>query len=219
MDTYDTFIKIKHFLENRYSLNKLIEFRNLVENYSKNLRYNPYFPPSIRDLIENQKAINIRSEINRVVDIVHKILVETNISISITYKFPPAVGGEVTRIDLLFNIFNLKDYDIPLQQLIDILDRGIGVYFNDKIPSIIRTLNPIFYFIRLLDFIFNAPFNLLKKIGFDTQKIEDNSFVKVIKFGFYYIGFLASVLTVLNLLGYLEKVKEIFKHFTHYISW
>ncbi|MDE0092196.1 MAG: hypothetical protein OXN83_02790 [Oligoflexia bacterium] len=213
-----THFKRKTFFENRYSLNKLIEFRNLVVDYSKNLSYNPYFPPTRRDLVENQKAINIRTEINKVIDSVRKILLEANIPVGIIYSFPPAAGGRITNLDLLLNIFNLKDYDVPLQQLIDIIDRGIGVYSDDKIWSIIRTFNPINYFMRLLEFIFNIPFNLLKNIGFDTQKIETNFIVKTIKFIYLCICSLVSFLTLLNLLGYLEKFKASFKYLMNYIS-
>ena len=204
-----THYKKKTIVGNRYSLNKLTEFRNLVVDYSKNLSYNSLFPPTKRNLIENQKATNIRTEINKNIHSISKILLEAGLLIHIVYRFPPVAGGGVRSIDILNNIFNLKDYNISLQQVIDIIDRGIGIYSDDKTWSIIRTLNPLFWFIRFLDFIFNIPFRLLQKSGFNAQQAENNFFVKLIKFIFYCAGFLASILTVLNLLGHLERFRDI----------
>ena len=45
----------------KHSLNKLTEFCDLVIDYSTNLSYNPSLASKRRNLIENQKAINIRS--------------------------------------------------------------------------------------------------------------------------------------------------------------
>ena len=200
----------KTFFGNRYSLDKLIEFRNLLIDYSNNIHHHPDLPPIKRNLIENQKATNIRTEINKNINSISKILLEAGLLIHIVYRFPPATGGGIENIDLLNNIFNLKDYNISLQQVVDIIDRGIGIYSDDKISSIIRLFNPLFWLVRFLDFIVNIPFRLLQKSGFNTQKAEENSFfVKIIKFIFYLISLSASTLTVLHLLGYLEKFKNI----------
>ena len=200
-----THYKKKTIVGNRYSLNKLTEFRNLVDQYFK-LAGPVFIHPSI---IDHKGIASLRAKINKSIHSLCQIMIEADVIPEVMYTSSPIRDNVSEDIDLLNNIFTLHQYRIPPQQILDFIDRAIGVYSHDKISSIIRTLNPLFWFIRFLDFIFNIPFRLLKNSGFNIEKAENNFFVKLIKFIFYCVGFLASILTVLNLLGYLEKFRDI----------
>ena len=202
--------KKKTFFGNRYSLNKLTKFRDLVKKYFEILNNTPNFPQdrSINNsyfikgvLPENIEAKNIRSKINNLLDTIEGIVLDADINPSVEYYSQQEQRQKI--IPVLSNIFILDGYNIKPDRLLDFIERAIGVYSHDKIQSIARTFDPIFWFIRLLDFIFNVFLGFLKESGFDTRKIEDNFFVKIIKFIFYFVGFIASILTVLSLLGYI----------------
>ena len=213
--------KSKTFFENTHSLNKLIEFRRLVEKYFKMVGPNFKIP-----IIEHEEVSNLRMNINNMIRSIEYIMLAANIDTTIKYRAPLARGGYVETVCILNNMFNLHLYRISVQQsispqdILDLINRAIGVYSDDKIWSAIRTFNPILYFIRFLEFMFNTPFSLLKNVGFNTQKIENSFIVRIIKFIYLCVGFLVSVLTLLNLLGYLEIFKEDFKYFIQqYMSW
>ena len=161
-----THFKKKTFFENRYSIKKLTEFRNLTEKY---------FSPNLGV----QQEQNIRPEINKLIVLIEKIIKEADIPISITHRF---TIYETIKLNLLSNFFELEDYKISSQEVIDLIDKAIGVYFYDKIPSIIRTVNPIFWFVKCLDFIFNTLFYLLQNAGFQTEEMKTGLAIKLLKF-------------------------------------
>ncbi|MDE0518725.1 MAG: hypothetical protein OXH36_04105 [Bdellovibrionales bacterium] len=206
-----TYSKKKTYFETRYSLKKLCEFRNLVIDYFNTVGKTDM----LTDLTENNKVQTIRSTINRNSPTIEKIISEANINTVFVHRDDPLVGAQTTRLCLLNNLFLLHQFDIGPQQIIDLIDKVIGVYSDDVIPSIIRTVNPFFWFMKLLNFIFEIPFYFLKSIGFNTDKIKKIPFIQSIS---NCIMLLASIIAVLNFLGYEEETQEKIKIFIDYIT-
>ena len=209
-----TLLKKKTYFRTRYSLKKLDEFRKLVIDYFDTAKR----PNISTDLTRNDKVQTVRSTINRNIHIIEKIMSEANISIIIRNIDPPLMGARTTRLCLLNNLFLLHQYNYdfkPQQLIIDRIDKAIGVYSSDIIPSIIRTVNPFFWLMKLLNFIFEIPFYFLKSIGFNTDKIKKVPFIKLVS---NCIMLLASITGILSFLDYREETQETVTIFIDHIT-
>jgi hypothetical protein len=153
----------------------------------------------------------VRTQINYIIDEVHQIILLAGVPTSIFYSPPPAFGGISGDIDLILNIFNLHEFQISPNMLIDLVNRAIGIYERDKIRSIFRTLNPLYWLLLILDYIMSIPFYILGKVGFNQDKLEQSFLGKLIKGLLYLITVFAALLTVLEKLGYLEWFKKLIK--------
>lgn len=100
---------------------------------------------------------------------------------NVIYTDPPAIGGRRSNLNLLDNIFNLQNYDIEPQIIIDFIDQAIGVYERDFTSSIIRTFNPLFWAGKVLEAIASVPFMVLGRLGLPQQKIESSPLGVIIK--------------------------------------
>ena len=208
-----THFKKKTIFGNKYSIKKLTEFRDLVVRYFKNLSNNPnpnpnpnpnfpqdkaiHNPYAIEGvLFESKEAKKIRSEINKCFYTIEGIMLDAEIDPSVIYYSQQERCHK--KISVLSDIFILNGYNIESDRLLDFIDRAIGVYSHDKILSIIRTFNPIFWFIRCLDFVFNTPFYLLQNAGFKTEEMQSDFMIKLLKFIFNCIAIIFTVWKLLN---------------------
>jgi len=161
--------------------------------------------------IESDKAAEARVKINRGLAEFHSIIVLSGLKPVMTYTPPAAIGGYVQRVDLIINFFNLGDFEIGMKEVLDWVDRSIGVYENDKKRAYIRTFNPLFWLGLLVDYIVAIPFSLLGKAGFNKTKIKDSFIGRMAKFVLYVFTLIASFLTILQLTGYLEPFNAVLK--------
>ena len=99
---------------------------------------------------------------------------------------------------LFSNIFNLDDFDIPFQQIVDRIDRAIGIYAKDALWSWLRLFNPLFYISLFLEYIASIPFVLLGKAGFNQRAAEQSIIGKIVKFIIELVTITASILTILH---------------------
>ena len=197
-----TDFKRKTIFGNWYSQKKLEEFLLLLKKYFKIVE-----GTDVR-IKENEEVRNLRSDINQLIPNVSQIMLEANISTNVEYS---GKRGQIT-VNILHNVFHLDKYeDLTSQWVIDFVERAIGTYIQDKYASIFRMFNPIFWVTKFTDWIFNIPLYLLKRSGFNAT-VKDNVIFKLIKFIFNLSVFLASILTILHLLGYLETGLKYFNY-------
>lgn len=187
--------------ENRKRAKLLIEFRNLVDTYFSNLKH-LHFGLAVH---ENEKAKQVRIEINMSLDKMYSVIISAGVKPTIYYSPPPAVGGFAGNIDLIHNIFNIHRFQIGPQELLDIIERAIGIYENDRLNALLRTVNPLFWLGLILDYVVSFPFKVIGKIGFNQKKIESSITGRIIKGALYLIIVLAAFLTVLEKIDYLEE--------------
>jgi hypothetical protein len=185
--------------ENRRRIDFLIKFRNLVVNYFNNVTYEQWG----LGVVENEEAKKARTEINMSLHKAHFTTIAAGVNPSVFYTPPPAIGGITGDINVLLNIFHLHYYTINPQEALDIIDRAIGTYEDDRINSIIRIFNPFFWLDLLLDYIVSLPFKILGKFGLNQEKIEDSALGKIIKGILYLILVVAAFLEILDKLGFL----------------
>lgn len=183
--------KISYF-ENRHRIKKLKNFKGLVIKYFKNTQKSFYD----REYVENSTAQKARSQINSISPHVNLIIRSSGIPTSIIYTPPPILGGSQQKIDLFDNIFLLHQYQINKEQIVDIIEKSIGIYEYDKILSIIRTINPFFWINRILSYIANIPFEILRSFGFQIN--SERPLFKMLGFIFYLIPIIASLIAMLQ---------------------
>lgn len=192
--------------ENLRRKEKLIKFRNLVVEYFDNIEYLGF---SGREIKENIRASQLRSEINLILYEIHSIIKSAGVSLDMFYSPPPAIGGIAGNIDLVANLFNLNKFRLGPRYSIDVIEKAIGVYQNDKINALIRTINPFYWLIRLLDCIASLPFIILGQVGFNKDRLESSFVGRLFKGFLYLITVFAAFLTILEKLNYLEWFKKL----------
>lgn len=193
--------------ENKKRLDKLAVFRELVIEYFNN----SHAEWMDNERIEQPRAEEARVEINRMSDTIHATILYAGINPSIRYTPPPAVGGYIQNIDLVQNIFSLQRFQVGPKYLLDFIDRAIGIYENNARPAFLRSMNPFFYLGLVFDLVAGVPFALIGRAGFNRKKAEASLAGRMIKGTIYIITALASLLTVLQLLDFLEPVKKVAK--------
>jgi len=193
--------------ENKKRIKELIKFRRNVVTYFNNLEaYN------IMGIKEKKEAQEIRIKINKKIDKIHSYFDDAGSVTSMHYIPPPAIGGYEREIDLLVNIFNLYRYpEISPKYIVDYIDRVLGIYENDIVSAIFRTINPLYWFFKLIEFIASFPFRFLESIGLNRERIESSLSGRIIKGIFELIIVIAALLTILEVLGCLETTISFFR--------
>ena len=189
--------------ENKRRLRVLQEFRNDVVRYIDNCEH-PDWAWMVDGPIENTEAVQARQRINSTVDQAQRIIEAAGIPQIITWTPPPAVGGYVQKIHMLFNLFEFTRFRIPSQNAVDLIERAIGVYQSDHTAVLRRTINPFWWLKRSLLWLLSIPFVLLGAMGFNAARAEGSVFGKIFKL----LLATSAVLTIFNLLGWLPAAKS-----------
>ncbi|HOX54636.1 MAG: hypothetical protein PHI86_03470 [Candidatus Omnitrophica bacterium] len=192
--------------ENNRRIQQLYAFIDLIGRYFQNTRHDGFS----FELIENEEALTIRMEIDRILTRIYRIVIASGVNPVIQYTPPPAIGGYIRDIDVIHNIFNLSRFEIRPTILLDYIYRAIGIYEDNSKSALIRTFNPFFWLGLLLDYIVSLPFRFMGIIGFNQNKVESSFIGKIVKGILYLITVFASFLTILHLLGLLDNFKNYF---------
>lgn len=187
-------------------INFLIQSKKDITEYFENLSEG-----FALDVTENKVARKKRQEINFYLKKLISYVRFADVNTSIYYSPPPVTGGPAGNIDIISNIFNLHSFQLKQESLVDMIDQALGIYDEEKTSAFIRTFNPFWWAWKLLKWIANIPFVLLQEVGFNTSKIENNFFGKLLKLIFELITFLAALFAVLKAMGYEENFVSLIK--------
>ena len=171
--------------ENKERIKYLEKFNSHVVNYFKNIGHN-----RSGDSWEEEPAKIERKEINKLIDKTHLYIIATDVSPEIIYYPAPITGRESCYTDVVLNIFNLIKMHIGHRPLLDVIERTIAKYENDKKSAILRTYCPLFWIALLIDYFVSLPFEALGKAGFNQKRIEVSFVGKLFKYAFYIISYL-----------------------------
>ena len=127
------------FWENNQRRSVLASFRAELSDYFSQIDYE--YNGRISD---TSNTLKLRQTLNKHIKLIEKILNESGIHPTVTYSPPPIIGGRIMNIGLLDNLFNLSQYEISPQVLIDSIDNSIGIYETDFSKSIFRSMNPFY---------------------------------------------------------------------------
>lgn len=192
--------------ENKKRLEDLNIFRTQVIDYFNDTNFDDF-----GELDVGKSAMKVRTSINLVIVKIGLIIRASGVNPVMEYTPPPMIGGRIMEIDLISNIFNIHNFRIPPQEVIDIIEKSIGVYQENIIPSLIRTINPFFWLKRMLSFVGAIPFEILEAAGFPMQKAKSSFLGKTIRLIIELAAFSASVLGIMQILEYksvLESIKQ-----------
>jgi hypothetical protein len=156
---------------------------------------------------EKELQFKLREKLNNMNGEVGLYVHKAGISASITYTPPPMIGGLVRNIDFFSNLFNLSQFSIAPQLVVDSLDRAIGNYnvYNNRFTK--KLINPIYWVGELI----RVPFHIAHFAGFDENKLEFSLFGKIYKFTSSILIFIATILTILNYVGINTKLNVLGK--------
>lgn len=180
------------------------EFRNNVGEYFQNCRAENGIW-----IGETTRALERRKEINLQYDEAYSAIIGALINPVILYAPPEGTSGWRGQLDLMSNIFMLEMKRVHESYLIDMIDRAIGVYKSNRRNAIIRTFNPLFWFLMIVDFVVSIPFIILGRIGFNQKKMEQSKIGKLIKLVFYLILLIEAILVILQRIGHDDWIKNI----------
>lgn len=175
--------------ENQRRLERLAEFRELVIEYFNNSEYRWL----AEGRIEGHQAREARTNINRMLDEINTIIVLSGVSASIRHVPAPSIGGYIHNINLILNVFNLDRFNCGPNNVLDIVDRSMGIYISNQRAAQIRLFNPGYYFLMCLDWIASMPFFVIGKLGFDRYKAERSMVGRMFKFVIVFGGGIASI--------------------------
>ena len=195
--------------ENARRCHILAEFRNDVVSYFNNCVHDEHSWIAEGKRIENTDAAPARRRINSTVVQAQRIIEAAGISQSIMWTPSPMVGGNAQQIDVLPSLFELDSFRIPHKRAVDLIERALGVYQSDRIAALRRTINPLWWLFRGLLWFARIPFVFLGQIGFNTARAEGSALGKLFKAIIALVTVAASLLTVLNLLGWLSAAKAL----------
>lgn len=166
------------YKENNLRIVELIEFRGLVVTYFNNTRKNSIFQ---REVVELEAAKEVRPRINSMLQRVMIYVQESGAAAVILWSPAPAVGGYRQSVHLIQNIFNLDRFEISPLQLVDTIEQAIGIFESNRKSSLMRSLNPLFWFGRVLSWIAGIPFSILEDAGLHGKKLEENWIGRILK--------------------------------------
>jgi hypothetical protein len=195
-------------------LRTLKKFRKLAERYFENVDYGSYG----LTVMEKPKAKAIRSRLNLMLERAKRVLSSAEVSPDICDASRPTEAGDEEGLYLVDNIFNLHQLKISPQTLFDYVERAIGVYRDDKVKSLIRTLNPLFWLSIVLDYVSGLPFAVLGALGLNRSKIEDGLLGKFLKGCFRVAVVVAVLAVVLDHQGYLDPIEQEVRGFMSHVK-
>lgn len=190
--------------ENNRRLKKLIDFRELVIAYFDTARTEWNVDSKNIEIT----ALEARKRINRSVQEVHSMIVQSEINPILTWRAPATIGGFVRKVDLVYNIFNLEVFLLDANSTIDVIDRSIGIYESDHKKALARAFNPLFYVGLVLDFISGLPFIFLGKLGLNRQMMEVSVVGRLVKSVLYLIQVIAALIAIYQFWDFWTPVKN-----------
>lgn len=192
------------FWQNLYRTGKLKAFKSRVEKYFSGVGYNEFD----RTIIDDSETSPIREAINNDLTLIEGYMVDANISPIVIYTPPPMLGGPIQRMNVLDNLFNLQNYDIETQGVIDFIDQAVGVYKNDFAYSVLRVFNPLYWLRIILEFVASIPFAILGAIGIDEKKAEQSYVGRIVKIVIKFLALIATAAGIWDFLARLNLVPE-----------
>lgn len=193
------------FFTNKYRIEKLIDFINLVVSWSDSVE---------REFIrtnETDQSIVYRNQISRLIPEIYEIVRSAWVPHVIENNFQ----GRSVTIELVNNIFNFHRQQLSIQYLIDCLNQAIWVYENDRTSSIIRTINPFFWIGKIIKFIVSIPFKFLVSSWIISVDSEESSWiVRLLKSTGALIAWVILIvgwaISITKELGHLDAIKQYF---------
>lgn len=167
------------YFQNKSRIDFLIGFRDRLSEYFNNAKMNTY----VEARIENDRASQLRQEINYDIEQAARIVTAANVNIHITQYPPPMVGGPILNIDLIRNVFQTY-IGVSNVHVFDVIDKAIGSYKSNSKSAIIRTINPFYYLDLLLTYFTSLILHPVRLLLPQKPYVVVSGFLKFIEYAF-----------------------------------
>lgn len=198
------------YWECKRRLEQLRRFRVLVFDYFQNIQMPDWMSAGVPPRM-NETAQRARHEINTVMG---DVVVSFNL-LGVPHVLIPS-GGVGQGINVVDNIFALYQFQIDSRIILDFIDRAIGAYERECRKLFRMSFNPLYWLQLLVASLLHLPFKLVSAVGFDTSRIEESWFVKLLKLLVALAAFIASVVAIADHWGmiriFFEKCAAILHH-------
>ena len=190
------------YWEAKRGLDFLRRFRQKVVGYHNNAEWDDIG----NDYDENPEGVKLRQEINEDLAEATEACQKVGQSTIVYYSPPPATGGLQGDVDVLTNIFRLPSLGMNTNQLLDRLDRAMGVYRYTVSYLWRRLFNPFYWIGKGLALIGSIPFRVLRIAGFKIEQVETSLTGKLVKFLISFVTLIYFSLAILEMLDLLAPV-------------
>ena len=133
------------YWECKRRLTTLRQFRILAVDYFQNIQYAGWQSGGVL-LPLNETAQNARNSMNLLLSEVTTSLDLIGVSHVIYYQEPRIRGGGTQFVDIVLNVFSLREFQIPSDKVFDCIDRGIGDYQRECKKLFANLFNPFYWF-------------------------------------------------------------------------
>lgn len=110
----------------------------------------------------------------------------------------PNVFGGDAPYRLPDDTIHFAEGETNTQPFHDVFQVALGVYKREKIPSILRTLNPLFWAGALIRWLFEVPIFIAVVMGFEEKSTRNNPVMRIVLFAWRTltaIGLLVSIVS------------------------
>jgi hypothetical protein len=155
------------------------------------------------------KDPQLRTQINQLNIPVQQVIRATGLNPAVVHRDAITHGGRHTVLDALSNVFQLSEFHISSQMIIDLVDMAIGAYAYSERSAKFRSYNPLFYITRFFTWIVDLPFEAAARVGADKERLESSNAGRIVKAGSAAVLWLLAVLKAIDELGLLQSLKEL----------
>jgi hypothetical protein len=195
--------------ENKRRIKALKAFGDL---YKDTLRFPPRVPLAGSTTGQPPMTSEERhSEINRRKPTALKIVALAQIR---SFRATLNKDGKTIDIDVLARLWDLERHGISTKLPVDVVEEAIGVYHDDQVKSLVRTLNPFFWLGRLIDWIADGIFNgIVALFGGNPNDARSSNFgrmfTKLERLTLWTATVVGAVIAVLEFLGFQTPIRHI----------
>lgn len=190
---------------NLYRVGVLERFRRLVRDYDAQTSRRHRHPADLRD----RETIDLIERISTMTVRVKDFMVAANVDTDATMLQP--YQGIKQSIDAIDNVVAIAYYTESVEAIVHPVNAAIGVYQHDRWNALLRTVNPLYWFSRLVEAFAELPFLLLGQLGYDAEKTKATPVGRFVQRLFtavgYLIGLVAGVIEILNAFGWWPDIK------------
>jgi len=158
----------------------LRQFRVLAFDYFEGVQYPSWMSAGTSPVMDDT-AQTARQQINHLLGEVLISLERFRIPHVIRYQPAPTLGGYVQNVDIILNIFSLREFQIGPERVFDTVDRAIGAYERETGRLHRNLFNPLYWLCLVIVWLLRLPFRLLGVAGFDAHKVEGSLLGRILK--------------------------------------
>jgi hypothetical protein len=163
------------YWENKKRITFLESFLDDLKTYFNNSS-SSLLPPRVVN--ENSIAKEIRPIIAQKQSLANSYVIASGNQAHLKQYPAPSVGGPILDLNLILNVFHLLTNFIDPNYALDTVNLSIGRYKHNRVASIIRIFNPIFYYKLIVEFIVDFVFLPFRQLFSDKTSVHIKQLLK-----------------------------------------